>query len=920
MKGYIVTLLLYGVSLCLAQTEQSFTIGMKTLILTSGSSGLENLPEMVLKSYGVEYDVVKLTEDVDFNYPQCAEFSSELCGTTGRNTTAVREAYLDLIDSDTDSPKYNSIIYTSSSLGYSTIDSSYVATWVQSALTNEINIQLDQYCKSYGVRTVVLNSNPSELGDAAIGSDKTLSVSGVSSDRETCLTFVQNSLAESMHNVLKENAKIRIGNEVEMLTNGTFWLWPADIDSVNNQDDHVQPLMYVDYSCPFNSSICQSIGAVVVTNPTSFRESLHFHFTASINGLHGVTLGHLWYPWVTRGLFMGHRQIILDTQIDDFFLDTIPYDTTDTYRITATDLTHHKELQETLTGELPPGSNFTIQMAFNGKGYSEFGNVAKYAPNLNLEAISIFDAFLWITHTWNHVDMYCLYSDCSPSAAISDPLFSACNDWTNGPCDYSHKNEPIYPASGYTPFEYNLYEITRNQYFADTVLNANGVNLSSFWSPKSIVTPRISGLNYTESIQAMLQAGIRFAVGDNSRTDLTPENLWHALDAQVLMGKDGVLLTDETKAAFESEMLSKFGVKSIKVLPRFASRIYYDVSLPEELAVEHNSFYGPRCYGYDQNEDISSGGWKCNSNSFKYDHDLTAEEVMALEGLGTAHNLLSLRTDPYMFHQVNLRTFVGNSGTESLLEQWIRATLRWVMEYTTFPILTYKMDDLAEVYRQRQERDECGLSGAVEYVSGKPIHLIVSSQNTCDAKLTYTTTQGSDLYKPLFATSRRRQAASDSNVDSTFTLPMSGEQVVVDLAGNPNPSTLPTTTPVASTVPVTSTSTTVRSTLIASPTISPSDLLTTSTVVSTRTADVTDESTQEISTSEVIGTELPSESTSVDSDSTSLPLGALIGIVVGGSLLLITLGSFVVYVCRRRKQLNKKGQGPSSIPVMTYTV
>lgn len=52
------------------------------------------------------------------------------------------------------------------------------------------------------------------------------------------------------------------------------------------------------------------------------------------------------------------------------------------------------------------------------------------------------------------------------------------------------------------------------------------------WSPSSIVTPRISGLNYTESIDAMLQAGIRYAVGDNSRVDLAPKNEFHAFFAK----------------------------------------------------------------------------------------------------------------------------------------------------------------------------------------------------------------------------------------------------------------------------------------------------------------------------------------------------------------------------------------------------
>ena len=59
------------------------------------------------------------------------------------------------------------------------------------------------------------------------------------------------------------------------------------------------------------------------------------------------------------------------------------------------------------------------------------------------------------------------------------------------------------------------------------------------WSPKSIVTPRISGLNYTESIEAMLAAGLRYAVGDNSRKDLKPVNEFHAFMATAKVKADG---------------------------------------------------------------------------------------------------------------------------------------------------------------------------------------------------------------------------------------------------------------------------------------------------------------------------------------------------------------------------------------------
>jgi hypothetical protein len=46
-----------------------------------------------------------------------------------------------------------------------------------------------------------------------------------------------------------------------------------------------------------------------------------------------------------------------------------------------------------------PESNFTIQLAFNGRGYGDFGADPYYMPNLNPETLRLRDEFLWVTHT-----------------------------------------------------------------------------------------------------------------------------------------------------------------------------------------------------------------------------------------------------------------------------------------------------------------------------------------------------------------------------------------------------------------------------------------------------------------------------------------------------------------------------------------
>ncbi|KNC81088.1 hypothetical protein SARC_06568 [Sphaeroforma arctica JP610] len=828
-KSIVLTLGL--LSPVLAQTQTDFTIGAKTLILSAGTNTTEELPKWVLDSYGVDYDIKELTTGSTITIPACSEqFNHTECGQQKTNYTLNTLFSLELMDSNTDQPKYNSIILTSAVLGYFYYSpEDFSKTFQQRGLSAELEEEIDTYCTDYGVRTVSMRTDPIDIADEGLQS--ALNGAGVSHQGTATLKFVPGELSASMHNILKEHATFKIGGEISLSPTEAYWLTPARIEHTANTDRHIEPLMEVDYTCP-DGSACKSVGVSLITHPTTKRETLHFHFNSDKNGLHGFTFGHMWFPWVTRGLFLGHRQIILQADIDDYYLDTGVYNTTlnrqakggettppMTYRITGEDLEHHKTFQQRINHQFGTGSNFTIQMAFNGRGEGEFGKVEAYAPNLNQASFDLFDDFLWVTHTWNHIDMYCLYSNCTEDTQeLAAQEFDSCFDWTSQTCDYGVKDEPIYLKSGYTPYEYNMYELTRNQHFAETVLNVS--DHSKVWSPKSIVTPRISGLNYTESIRAMLAAGIRNAVGDNSRKDLRQANAWQPFDAVVKMGKDGVELTDTSREAFEAEMISLYGVKSINVIPRFATRVYFDVSTPTEMAMEHNSIYGPNC--------------KTCDASFQYQHDLSFQEIIDLEGFEVARNMLSLRTDPYMFHQANLRVNdMGSGKTASLLEAWIESSLKWVSEYTTFSLQSYKMDALAEVYRLRKERDDCDITGKIHYAKGKPVKLTVSSQNACQAKLTYTQTAGSGDYKPLVRTlagNVRRQAVSGGsteNVDTTIDVDMGGSanngvDQEIDLEGSGIETPSPVPTPAASVTPTVSPSMTAFPTLISSPVATPS--------------------------------------------------------------------------------------------------
>jgi succinate-acetate transporter protein len=44
-------------------------------------------------------------------------------------------------------------------------------------------------------------------------------------------------------------------------------------------------------------------------------EEMHFLFTQNTYGLHGFALANVWLNWVTRGMYIGQRRVVLSTQV-----------------------------------------------------------------------------------------------------------------------------------------------------------------------------------------------------------------------------------------------------------------------------------------------------------------------------------------------------------------------------------------------------------------------------------------------------------------------------------------------------------------------------------------------------------------------------------------------------------------------------
>lgn len=739
-------------------TRETVKVGLKTLIL-SGQELLTVLPKSVIDKSGGKYQQYILTPGTDT---------------------------VPLYD-DQGNGLYNSIVMTD-------ID---CAAWDPrtglwpSGISPKFQNDLTAYRLKFNVRMVYMKS--SVRADEALMSRKSmLDQNGYDGTSELAyLEFsdIIDKFPDILSN-LNKNLRIKVGKETPFQPPSLRYFWSKFIiDESKNQDDHLIPIMKICSAEPKPDVDPCSLGAFIKTEKNGLQ-SLHFTFTADVYTLHGIITGDLWYAWVTQGLFLGERRLILGTQVDDMFLQSGIYNIAENrqynedidgeriegdpkiFRMVGDDVTYLVQWQKRIREKMPLGSNFTIELAYNGK---EFNKTRMLPPHnswsLEARMLAARDEFLWLSHSWDHLDMFCVDSKCELPNMPYIPQSCFINNLTSV-CDYTPAGEKkieswyintlAYPTSGPTPYQAVAFSLSMNKWFAKNILwpeksvedLLNPVKTPNY-SPAGLVSPRISGLNYSAAIKAMLDTGIRFAVGDNSRPALyNYQNRYHMVNAPI------TVLTQDTTVEQAQQLSNAF-----KVIPRFATRVYFDCSLPEESVAEHNAIYGPDCSGFDSIEPINPPRTRCNKDSFKYNKSLTYEEIMWIESRDVVTNLLKYRHDPYMFHQANLRffpykeewtamggriTFPTDIVKKTCLQcLWIDYVVDYIMKYIKFPILTYRMDDLHEKFEQREKRDNCDIEGLLQYSIGKNeqgvleshlSNLRIKSNGMCEPKVTMTLT------------------------------------------------------------------------------------------------------------------------------------------------------------------------------------
>lgn len=206
------------------------------------------------------------------------------------------------------------------------------------------------------------------------------------------------------------------------------------------------------------------------------------------------------------------------------------------------------------------------------------------------------------------------------------------------------------------------------------------------YSVENLVTPGISGLDNPEVMRAAYDVGIRQLVSDTTKP-----------------GQNN----PSPNAGYYSAH-----VPGLLTIPRRATDLYFNVSQPSEWVAEYGAL---------------------QSGTFSY------EQIIADESESLVRHLLRGESDPWMFHQANIRDL---GGGQSLFTALIDAVLARYKERATFPVVSPTMDELATIVKARMALNAAGVVATLE-PGGK---LTVRVDNAATVPVTGLCTPGAEAY------------------------------------------------------------------------------------------------------------------------------------------------------------------------------
>ncbi|KAM0325920.1 hypothetical protein ACHAQA_007225 [Verticillium albo-atrum] len=421
-------------------------------------------------------------------------------------------------------------------------------------------------------------------------------------------------------------------------------------------------------------------------------------------------LQHSHIHWMTRGVFLGKRKTHLNAQIDDLQLSTETYwPQGHIYKSTTGDLDGHVSWQKDINGRLPSGSDFWLEFAHNGNGDIMGATLPDGSDGICDPDYAVYTEdqvatpLEWVkppgtgTNVWP--DEFTTYNY-SKACADRDEfaLWFQKSENLNAFAHLSHTFSHI--SLNNATFDDANREIQFNQAW----MKQTGIDKATRFSAHGLVPPAITGLHNADVIKAWVDNGITYVVGDNTRSPLRNlGNRYHALKSTV----------------------ADNGREGLTIIPRFATTIYYNCDTAECTTREWI--------------DTSAGHGDFNT---------------LLDNARSVNSryLLSLQSDPYMFHQANLRqtdqptiTVGTKTGKLSLVMAWVETVAQEMGRLTDWPIQSLKHDDIAKYFLDRETLDACKPKVAYGYsADGNSITKITvtATGNTCSVPIPVTIPEG----------------------------------------------------------------------------------------------------------------------------------------------------------------------------------
>ncbi|KAJ3416331.1 hypothetical protein HDV05_002271 [Chytridiales sp. JEL 0842] len=575
------------------------------------------------------------------------------------------------------------------------------------ALTPIEQRNINAYLTKYNVRLVLLNDIP----DPASGVNL---VNGQGSGSDQRVYF------SPQGTFLARNAGIQ--PSIAMSTAGLFH-YPSRITN----DAIATPMMFFEPSSAYPNP---TVAAALITFPG--YQQLSFYLPFGFWSLTSMVLSHAWFAWGTRGFYPGYRRIMFSAHVDDVFLATDTEVGRPPFRLRGTDMSLVQRWQADLNSRMNAGSKFKLELAFNGNGV--YAEVAKRIYLRSLQPVDLADeAYIVVDKSFKKP----LGTGIDVWRPINLKLYTANNAYYNlgyfraydSLFNFIHSQQANYFLSSHTFTHEDLNNCSYRDAFNEVNINrqfARGVGWESkpWFSSHSMVSPGISGVFNGDALRAFTAAGLTSVVGDITRPAINNN-------------------TNIRWPWISSIATSNFA--GFHVIPRAATAIYYNCSTPKENEELYAKIYPKR--------------------------PLNFTGILNDEVQRAVYKLMNLHWDAYMFHQANLRvvdvnttvnppygpttamssynknvTVAGTNngatrayrgGNISILSQWVEAVLQSFNQLVSWPMVTYKLDDMEDMFRDRVIRENAGVTVNVTAGVDGFTRFTIGARQACTAPISF---------------------------------------------------------------------------------------------------------------------------------------------------------------------------------------